>query len=205
DPEGVYAKIEDIFIKNNLPLVGKVYKIFELLHPAGHLNEKILQPGLSPILKKAGARRRYSIIFNDLLKIHIESGNRSLRQYIEMLKEGEKSFAFLESGKNIDLMSADDLKKMKHFFARLNTLYLNSQLEKISDDLSLNEELTKDDVLNIYNQLKDSLNVAKGQSINERVAQMFFKPLGYKNFDEILDAMKAKKTQAHERSVQTVE
>ena len=205
DPETAYSKIENIFIKNNLPLVGKVFKIFEILHPISYLNEKLNQPSLSPYLKKAGPHRRYGTIFNDLLKIHIESGNRSLRQYIEILKDGEQNFAFLASGKSVDSLSIEELKKMKHYFAKVNTLFLNSQLDKVSDSVTLGDELSSVDVLNIYSQLKNSLNVAEGQSVNDRLAQMFFKPLGYKNFDEILGAMKNKKKEANGRSLQLVE
>ena len=33
NPIEALDKIEDIFLKNNLPMVGKIYKVFETLHP----------------------------------------------------------------------------------------------------------------------------------------------------------------------------
>jgi len=64
-----YQKIEKIFIENDTPLIGKIYDIFEILYGSN------------------------SVVYQDLLKIHIQSANYSLKEYIERLeKNGQKMF-----------------------------------------------------------------------------------------------------------------
>lgn len=57
------AKMDcNVFIKNNLPMVGKVYSCFEILHP--NMNNEIEYfPTVSPILKSSSLLGDKAIIF----------------------------------------------------------------------------------------------------------------------------------------------
>lgn len=199
NPIEAYRQIEQIFIKNNLPLVGKVFKIFEVLHPPAKLDQILKDNNrLSPCLRQASNRRRSRTIFTDLLRVHIDSGNRSLRQYLEVLKEGETLLASLDQT-DVSTAKPAQVKKLKHFVAKLNTLFLSSQLEATPDELALDEDVTLDTVRSAYTQLQRSLGVKSGQSTGERVAEMFLRPLGYETIDQALDGMAEKKQTADAR------
>ncbi|MFH2018370.1 MAG: hypothetical protein ABII98_00060, partial [bacterium] len=51
NPNETYNRIESVFIKNNLPLVGKIFRIFKILYPPEMLNEILKDPKLSPYLR----------------------------------------------------------------------------------------------------------------------------------------------------------
>ena len=95
DPLEVFAKIEKIFEKNNLPLFAKIYKCFETLYPNFNkstfnfdknsrispdlLNANPLEKRMA-YLRRNGSDRdiRMQMVFNDLLRISICSADRSL-------------------------------------------------------------------------------------------------------------------------------
>ena len=202
-PLEAYKKIEEVFVKNNLPLVGKVYKIFEILNPASVLNKTLEKEKISPYLKQAGEQKRYATIFRDLLKVNIQSDNRSLRNFLETLQEGEQILSQIENIGEDNIESAD-LKKLKYFILKLNTLFLNTQLGGSSENLILDSEPSLVDIRKSYDKLKESLQVVEGQTVNQRLLELFAKPLGYKDITEVLSAMDESKRTAHERSLKMV-
>lgn len=88
DPLQYFTKIEDIFVKNNIPYVGKIFKVFKLLH--SNIND---YKNASPLLNRF-KYSKYSIqmmdliIFNDLLKCAFGSNNRSLKDFINNIDQG---------------------------------------------------------------------------------------------------------------------
>lgn len=202
DPVESWKKIESVFIKNNLPLVGKVYKIFEILHPAKKM-EKILDndPALSPYLRQASQKRRTYTIFSDLLRIHVESGNRSLRQYLEVLKEGEAFFGTLDDSSGREL-TTNEQKRLQHFVAKLHTIFSEAQLGVGSSHSLPENGASVDQIKEIYSNLRRSLSVRKDQSMSDRAVELFASKLGYETIDDVLDAMREKKQTAHERGLQ---
>ena len=204
DPLGSWQKIEAIFIKNNLPLVGKIFKIFQTLHSSEKMTEILVgNPTLSPYLQRASLRRREYTIFSDLLKVHIESGNRSLRQYLEVLKEGESFFEVLEEQEEKE-MSPSDQKRLQAYIAKLNTVFLESQMGTVSFQVSTPEVVKVSQMREVYRSLRRSLGVATGQSVSDRVVETFASRLGYKSLGEVLVAMHDKKQKAHERGLRYV-
>lgn len=198
DPVAAYRKIESVFVKNNLPTVGKVYKIFEILYPTNVLESK-LKKHSSPVLLRAGARRRNYIIYKDLLNVHIKSGNRSLRQYIEVFQSGENILAKLEAS-NVESLDETEKKQLNYFLNKLDTLFANSALGGTNDSLSYESGSLTERV----EMLKSSLGLKEGQTFNERIAEMFVKPLGLKNLNDILRLMQTEKLRAHRRGVDSV-
>lgn len=204
DPLSSWQKIEAIFIKNNLPLVGKIFKIFQTLHSAEKMTEKLANsPTLSPYLRRASLKRRKYTIFCDLLKVHIESGNRSLRQYLEVLREGEIFFEMFEGQKN-KVVSSDDQKRLQMYIVKLKTIFFESQMGVASSQITTTEMATVDQMKEVYRSLCQSLGVKSGQSVSDRVVEMFASRLGYKSIDEVLSAMYRKKQMAHERGLRYV-
>ena len=195
NPEISYEKIEQVFLKNNLPAVGKIYRIFETLYPAYKI-KSLINYQSSPVLQKAGPTRRRHIFYQDLLKTHIRSANRSLREYAEAFLSGEGVLAKAERD-GFDNLAGEEKERLKYFFGRLNTLFLSSSLgeniKAVERGLSLEDE---------YKRLKISLVVKEGQTVKERVEEMFLRPAGLDSLGALLDEMAEAKREAHERNME---
>ena len=104
-------KIEDIYIHNHLPYVGKNYLVFRTIHPSDNLeNDFHFDNGrISPVLQQATGdirsgkldqmlNSRDAIIISDLLRASLGSNNRSIREYLATLKNGQALLDQLSSG-----------------------------------------------------------------------------------------------------------
>lgn len=88
DPIYCFSQIENVFIKNELPYVCKMFKVFKLLY-----NDVNSYVNFSPVLDSFasfvnGQNMIDSIIFGDLLKCALGSNNRSLKLFVENLDKG---------------------------------------------------------------------------------------------------------------------
>jgi hypothetical protein len=133
------------------------------------------------------------MVYEDLLKVHIESGNRNLREYLEVIADGEEVLHRFERG---DDMSAQEQRMLNHFFDRLEALFLVSQLGKSSESPPKSENM--DDR---YSTLQRNLHVRDGQNMTGRLSEMFLEPLGYTSFNEVLQHMQEKKQEARRRGL----
>ena len=110
-------KIEDVYIHNHLPYVGKNYLVFRTMHPSDNLEDDFnfspLSYGrpntISPVLQQATGdirsgkldqmlNSRDTIIVSDLLRASLGSNNRSIREYLDTLKNGQALLDQLSSG-----------------------------------------------------------------------------------------------------------
>ena len=110
-------RIEDIYIHNHLPYVGKNYLVFRTMHPSPNLEDDFnfspLSYGrpntISPVLQQATGdirsgkldqmlNSRDAIIVSDLLRASLGSNNRSIREYLDTLKNGQALLDQLSSG-----------------------------------------------------------------------------------------------------------
>ena len=114
-------KIEDVYIHNHLPYVGKNYLVFRTMHPSPNLEDDFnFSPTLnyvsdgepntiSPVLQQATGdirsgkldqmlNSRDTIIVSDLLRASLGSNNRSIREYLATLKNGQSLLDQLSSG-----------------------------------------------------------------------------------------------------------
>ena len=110
------AQIEQIFLHNHLPYVGKVYLVFQTMHPSLDLETNFEYAGhfgsdsrISPVLQQATGdlksgkldqmlNSRDVIILSDLLRASFSSNNRSIREYLDTLKNGQALLDQLSSG-----------------------------------------------------------------------------------------------------------
>ncbi len=105
-------KIEDIYIHNHLPYVGKNYLVFRTMHPSDNLEDDFYfgsSSTISPVLQQATGdirsgkldqmlNSRDTIIVSDLLRASLGSNNRSIREYLDTLKNGQALLDQLSSG-----------------------------------------------------------------------------------------------------------
>ena len=115
---GVLDKIEDVYIHNHLPYVGKDYLVFRTMHSSPNLEGDFdFSPNsgcggldaISPVLQQATGdlksgkldqmlNSRDAIIVSDLLRASLGSNNRSIREYLATLKNGQTLLDQLSSG-----------------------------------------------------------------------------------------------------------
>ncbi len=191
NPERTYNIISSVFIQNNLPLVGKIQRIFDALHPDRIFSEK-LQENSSPVLKEASSRARRSIVFKDLLKVHIESGNRSLRTFLRVIDETGPLVEKMEA----NTLSESEERRIQYVFRKLKTLTDVSQRGRQNFYPPVSGESLQAD----YVELRKQLGVKEGQSVSDRVVDMFARPLGYGSVQEVLSHMTQAKSLADTRS-----
>ena len=107
-------RVEDIFIHNHLPYVGKNYLVFRTIYSSANLGEDFdfsfsSFNTISPVLQQATGdirsgkldqmlNSRDTIIISDLLRASLGSNNRSIREYLTTLKNGQVLLDQLSSG-----------------------------------------------------------------------------------------------------------
>ena len=89
-------KIENVFIKNNIPVVGKVYSCFGILHP-DFQGFNFESSTISPVLKKSSTTSKKIIVFSDLIKSSFGSNNRSVNDYLKNIEFGSNLYESMKS------------------------------------------------------------------------------------------------------------
>lgn len=202
DPIENYRRIESVFVKNNLPTVGKIYNVFSILHPRNILNNKIdQQSNLSPVLRQSSTRQRYYTIYQDLLRIHLLSGNRSYREYLETIQSGEGALTALDQ-KGIDGLTDDELSQLRSFVSVINTLFDYSRLSESTPRLTGDiQAMSGTELRESIDLLRQSLRTKPDQSLSDRLSEMYLRPIGVENFNQALTMMRQAKTEAHQRGL----
>lgn len=184
NPEKSYEKVENIFIKNNLPTVGKVFLTFETLHPnlsGFYFNDASM---VSPILKSKSIRGRETIIFSDLIKSAVKSNNRAMREYIDNIKKGSYLFNKVASN-NIRLNDLDNAQQtlLNTFISHLDTLYDHTIKGKNN---AYNQNMNLNDKINFY---INNLNISEKGNIGDRLVSMFCHFAGFDSVDSLEKTM----------------
>jgi len=193
-------EIRSIFERNNLPQIATAFKVFELLYPPEKI-DKILSGKyiLSPVLKNAGPMRRSMILYKDLLRIHILSGNPSLKAYLEAMRDGS---SVLHKYDQVGYNGLPELEQaqLRRFTTRAERLFNASLFSRIHDETLLNQV----DIDKQISMLRSRFQLAEGQTIQNRIEQMFLKPLGFSSIDEALSIMDATVVEANSRDKEFV-
>lgn len=179
--EKSYNYIEDIFMKNNIPYVGKVYEVFHKLHQ----DKKSLLRGVkSPNLLSLNSMKAQELmIFNDLLKCSIKSNNRSLKNYIKDIKNGNMLMESLISGTiKIDGLHDDNKIVFQKYLAHLNSLYNCTQQGRINPRY-LKNDMMKDcyELLNLFIK-EENFSTKK---LPDRIVSMFTHFIGIDSIDKL--------------------
>lgn len=179
--EDSYNYIEDIFMKNNIPYVGKIYDIFHKLHQ----DKKTLLRGVrSPnLLSLKSIKSQELMIFNDLLKCSIKSNNRSLKNYINDINKGNLLMESLVSGCiKIDDLQGDDKNIFQKYLSHLNSLYNCTQRGRLNPR-NLKNDMMIDchDLLNLFAK-EENFSVEK---LPDRIISMFTHFIGIDSIKQL--------------------
>ena len=213
DPEKTLEEIIGVFERNNLPTVGKIYRVFEMIYdrPKKGQEDTLLSTHLasigylSPELKRASEKERRAIIYGDLLKVHIDSENPSLKRYLKVLKSGEQLIAKVDS-EGIEDLSPSERNELGNFLDKMDMLYVNSlygkrmqerarKKGKVEPNLPFN--LSLDDRIKA---LRKNFRVRDDQALTDRVSEMFLKPVGIDRIDQALNRMSSHVERADARN-----
>lgn len=198
-PEEKFAAIEEIFIKNNLPPVGKYFRAFTILNPPEKMAQIMAsRTDLSPCLREASPRKRYAMLYRDLLRVHIASNNRDLRAYLETFRDGQEVFDRIAAEGIASLTEAERAHAMR-VCGKVMTLRDNARRGfRDYEAMTLEGDLEEQ-----YAAMAASIGVAEGQSVTDRLSRMFLAPAGYASIAEALDAMDTAQHDGHQRGLET--
>ena len=194
DPLTNLEKIEDVFLKNNLPLCGKMFLCFKILYPnlsdVSHFsfneNSRVAPELKDESLPKIGLHssndeKRLMIIFNDLLRISCKSGEKSLLDYLNDIEIGNKLYVLLqENNFNLNELSEEEIEKLEIFVSHLEILYQNTKHNN-SDEINF-DDLSLIDKLKI---LSDKFKETKRYELKDRIVRSFCHTAGIDSFDEL--------------------
>jgi|GEM_PF-1120516 len=170
-----YEKVENIFVENNIPFVGKQEKTCEALHP--HID---VQSNSSPELRALHSENaRRLLVFKDLLSSSFNSLNFNLEQYLTVFQGGQKVLDKYEAGEQL---SSEEEEELRRFFRKVNALSENTRkTDKFNkfdlEGMSLGENLQA---------LKHNFGVREGQTITGRFESAFLQRVGIGSFSEAL-------------------
>lgn len=169
DPLESLKRIEDIFIRNYLPTVGKVWTCFEMLYPNFQglyfNNSKV-----SPILSGLSNNGRKLAIFSDLIKSSFGSNNRSIKSYLKIIEDGSILYNKVINGqRHYELFTEEEKKLLTKFSKCLVTLHDNTMKGKKESFVSTGDVVSDIKVLSslISHDGRNDYNIA------DRIVNMF--------------------------------
>ena len=164
-------KIEDVFIRNNIPTVGKIYSCFEILHP-DFQGFNFDSPIISPVLQKSSTTSKKIIVFSDLIKSAFGSNNRSVNAYLKNIEIGSRLFESIKTGQiQFDLLDEVEKKELQAFSNHLATLYNNTMKSKEDNDVFISSEDALKDIFELSKKL--SPDGTLDYNLADRVIRMF--------------------------------
>ena len=196
DPLEVFAKIEKIFEKNNLPLFAKIYKCFETLYPNFNkstfnfdknsrispdlLNANPLEKRMA-YLRRNGSDRdiRMQMVFNDLLRISICSADRSLIDYMNNIKVGNDLYLDIVLGKRTFESLTFEEKNVLDIFS--------SHLEVLQENKTQSKNMTLDNLslLDKIRVLSKEFSPTDRHSLPDRIIRSFAYYAGFDSFESL--------------------
>lgn len=186
-----YQKIEDIFIKNNIPTVGKEFLCFNILHPnlnSYNFGDKSYGSNVCcPSLRAKKNRGREITIFSDLIKNSLGTNNREMISYINNLELGNKLYLDLKNNKvSYNNLSDKDKNILIEFRNHLKVLYSNTKNgEYIKDSGNVITDI--DYLASIYPDASKNAN-----TLADKVVSSFGHFAGFDTIAEIKNYMNQK-------------
>ncbi|MBQ9318518.1 MAG: hypothetical protein IJR82_02680 [Bacilli bacterium] len=215
NPIEIFDKLEKLYIQNSIPMFAKMYFCFKILYPNPDSRFDFSDLSrISPELKNCslpnlGLEKYMSnpsnndirdiIIYNDLLRIAVESNSYDLRNYLNNIELGNYLFLKIKGdnveNKKFDKMTTEQKNEaLKIFVRHLEVIYRHTKEGKL--DKSNLDSLNYMDKIQY---LKDKIKPTNRYDLPDRIVRMFGYNAGYKSFSQIREAMKKSVIEAHER------
>lgn len=192
------SKIEDVFIRNNIPTVGKIYSCFEILHPdfQGFNFESSM---VSPVLKRSSTTSKKVIVFSDLIKSSFGSNNRSVNAYLKNIEFGSNLYESIKSGQiQFDSLGEDEMRELTTFRSHLATLYNNTMKAKKSNETFKSTGHVLTDILELSKKL--SPDGTLDYNLADRAIRMFCGFTGIDTLEQAKEYIERKVNNADSRN-----
>ena len=184
DYKSAIDDIESIFSRNNLPVVGKKYYIYNILHKDFANLDLSKDEIISPTLKSVNGEKRFEIIFSDLMRCSLGSNNISMRKYLENIYLGNQLYSkIIDKSLTIDKLPPREFEVLKEFLNHLCSLY-NHTNEGINKPFNLTGNMEDD-----LNKLIPLFKPTSRYSLPDRIVRMFGYSAGFKSFEEAYEYM----------------
>ena len=215
EAERRFKSIENIFGKN-LPSFVKLYKYFDLMvnkDDAFNMNSSKMSPVLRAASTKKGKESADSlnkssygkkIIFSDLFKIAVNSNNKSLSQFLDLLEDGNEIFKkHFIYGVDLKNLSSSEISLLREYTDSIYYMYENSASSRIDEKHGNKIQLSG-------NLEKDLTNLAKRYSRDGKIIDLpdlIWKSIigpdremfdGLDSIKKIKDAMKKRNIESNE-------
>ncbi len=198
NPVETLGKIEDIFIRNNIPTFGKVYSCFETLHPdlsKFNFSNSIV----SPVLAKSSNIRRKVIIFSDLVKSSFGSNNLSVNSFLKNIETGNSLYEQIKEGQiQYNDLDESEKKELNDFSKTLSTLYNNTMKNRNKSESFYHTDNVISDISELSKKL--SPNGSLDYNLGDRVIRMFCGFAGINTIEEAKEYINSKINTANTRN-----
>ncbi len=229
DPLKIIDEIEKVFLKNNLPLCGKMFKCFKTLYPEysdikdssgvpiNFSDESRLAPDfLDSYIPNIGFHssnedKRDIIVFNDLLRLSYRSGERSLIEYLDNIEKGYGAFLKVRKD-NYSTSNLNDEENaiLEVFVNHLETLFYSTKKGKIiqkytRENKEYGEQYSKMPLgyrLMLYTQ---EYVETERYTLKDRIVRSFCHFAGIDSFDELKEMIRKSADEQRSRKDQFLE
>ena len=192
------GKIEDVFIRNNIPTVGKIYSCFEILHP-DFQGFNVDCSMISPVLKESSTMSKKMTVFSDLIKSSFGSNNRSVNAYLKNIEFGSNLYESIKSGQiQFDSLGESEMRELTTFCSHLATLYNNTMKAKKSNETFKSTGYVLTDILELSKKL--SPDGTLDYNLADRVIRMFCGFAGIDTLEQAKEYIERKVKNADSRN-----
>ena len=138
----------------------------------------------SPTLKNINPKRRFYLLFGDMLRISFGTNNVELKHYFENLLYGNKLYyAIAEKKISLDSLPEEEKELLQGFLEKLCSLYNNTQ-EGIGNPFKLTGNLLED-----LDRLIPLFKPTEDYSLLDRIVRMYGLQAGLGTFKDAMDLM----------------
>ena len=190
------SKIHNTFFTNDLPETFKLFEFFKFHKNYNSSNVNLYSNELS-------LEDRDKIILQDLFGIALDSNNKQMMNFLELLHEGDLTYKNKEKKIKID-----ELEKAKLLSYR-DTLYSLYGIEK-TDHLERKSNFYED-----IDNLRNKLQLKENENLGDKLLNNFLQDIGFKFKDgikdsesissELLDYMWKKQKEAMSRNMKKID
>lgn len=200
NPIAELNKIENVFLKNSLPVAGKIFSVFEVMHPNCEGFRFDNASMVSPKLKRVKSPRLKNVIISsDLIKISLASNNDSMREFIRNIEKGNTMFLHLANGDfNFADLNPESKKIVVDFREQLLTLDRVKKHKDAIGDFEPSEDVVSDIKTLASRLLPDTYK--NKNALAHLVVYEFAHVMGINNLEQAKEYMSQKISSADARN-----
>ena len=191
----IIYQVEQIFLTNNLPIVAKIYKVFEIMHPT--LSDiEYISPNLN---QKNSLMEKKQMIFSDLVRCSLGSNNRSMKKYINNIKIGNEILEKIIKGFDFQNLSNKEKEILSTYIKYLNMLY-NNTTYGIDNPRILKNNIQIDSLELISLFLKNE-KIEDVNKLPDKIIRLFLHYAGFNTVQELEEYSDKKIKEAEARNI----